>query len=106
MLRRSGGTVRVGEERTLSPTTISPAEGSMKPAINRSVVVFPQPDGPNKQTNWPCSMRKDTPSTAVAAPNRLPRAFNSTEAKCPPLALHLIQNSNRALYSRPIGGTG
>src|SRR3954466_3017979 len=104
MLRPSGGTVRAGEDRTLSPTTISPAEGSMNPAIKRNVVVLPQPDGPNKQTNWPCSMRKDTPSTAVAAPNRLPRAFNSTEAKSTPLPYTLFKIATARYIHRLLEG--
>ena len=54
MLRPSGGTVRDVEDSTLPPTTISPAEGSMKPAISRKVVVLPQPDGPSRQTSCPC----------------------------------------------------
>ena len=32
----------------------------MKPAISRSVVVLPQPDGPSRQTSWPCSISNDT----------------------------------------------
>ena len=56
MLRRSGGSVRAGDDTTLSPTRISPADGSTKPAISRSVVVLPQPDGPSRQTSWPCSI--------------------------------------------------
>ena len=68
MLRPSGGTVRLGEDSTLSPTTISPAEGSMNPAISRKVVVLPQPDGPSRQTSCPCSIRNDTSSTATALP--------------------------------------
>ena len=35
---------------------ISPALGSSKPAIMRSVVVLPQPDGPTSTTNSPSSM--------------------------------------------------
>ena len=37
---------------------ISPAVGSSKPAIMRSVVVLPQPDGPTNTTNSPSSMVK------------------------------------------------
>ena len=68
MLRRSGGTVRAGEDRTWSPTRISPPVGSTKPAISRSVVVFPQPDGPNRQTSRPCSIVNDTLSTTASGP--------------------------------------
>jgi hypothetical protein len=68
MFRPSGGTVRCGEDRTLPPTAISPAEGSMKPAISRNVVVLPHPDGPSRQTSCPCPIINDTSSTATASP--------------------------------------
>jgi hypothetical protein len=68
MLRRSGGTVRAGEEITLSPTLISPAEGSTKPAISRSVVVLPQPDGPSRHTKQPCSTVSEISSTTGSSP--------------------------------------
>src|SRR5471032_2426614 len=105
MLRPSGGTVRAGEDRSLSPTKISPAEGSMKPAISRSVVVLPQPDGPSRQTSWPCSMRKKTSSTATAPPYRLPRPFSSTEATLPP-CLHTLFKSAGARYIPGLTGGG
>src|ERR1700709_269164 len=80
MLRRSGGTVAAGEEISLPPTRISPPVGSTKPAIRRSVVVLPQPEGPSRQTRWPCSMCSDTSSTTASGPYVLVRPFNSTDA--------------------------
>ncbi len=80
MLRRSGGSECAGEEISLSPTRISPALGSTKPAISRSVVVLPQPDGPSRQTRWPCSMASDMSSTTATSPYRLVRPRNSTDA--------------------------
>ena len=68
MLRRSGGSVCAGEEISLSPTRISPALGSTKPAISRSVVVLPQPEGPSRQTRWPCAMVSEISSTTAASP--------------------------------------
>ena len=55
MFRRSGGTTEPTDDTTLPPTRISPPSGSRNPAIIRSVVVLPQPDGPSRQTNspWP-----------------------------------------------------
>ena len=38
---------------SLPPMTIVPAVGASKPAIMRSIVVLPQPDGPRKETNSP-----------------------------------------------------
>ncbi len=68
MLRRSGGIVRAGEETRWSPTRISPAEGSTKPAISRKVVVLPQPEGPSRHTSRPCSIVSDTLSTTAVSP--------------------------------------
>jgi hypothetical protein len=48
--------------RILPPLAIS------SPAIMRSVVVLPQPEGPSRVTSWPASMVKDTSSTAVTLP--------------------------------------
>src|SRR5215467_1190877 len=80
MLRRSGGNVFAGEDTSLSPTRISPAVGSIKPAIRRNVVVLPQPDGPSRQTRWPCSMVSDISSTTATGPYRLVKSRNSTDA--------------------------
>ena len=63
MLRRSGGTTAPGADTTLPPTRISPASGSRKPAIIRSVVVLPQPEGPSRQMNSPCSTARSIAST-------------------------------------------
>ena len=48
---------------------IRPSDGSSKPAIIRSVVVFPQPDGPSIVKNSPSRIVNDTSSTAQKAPN-------------------------------------
>ncbi len=68
MLRVSGGSVRDGEDTTRLPTAISPALGSTKPAIRRSVVVLPQPEGPSRQTMSPCSILSETSSTTARSP--------------------------------------
>src|SRR5262249_17765523 len=78
--RASGGRVRRADDSTRSPTTISPAVGSTKPAIRRNVVVLPQPEGPSKQTSSPCSMRSDTSSTTGDLSYRLVRFRSSTDA--------------------------
>src|SRR5882672_11461285 len=80
MLRLSGGSVRAGDDTTRSPTTISPSLGSTKPAISRSVVVLPQPEGPSRHTRWPWSMVSDTSSTTALFPYRLVKPRNSTDA--------------------------
>src|ERR1043165_10274629 len=85
MLRFSGGSVVAVDDTTRSPTRISPSEGSTKPAISRSVVVLPQPEGPSRHTSLPCSISSETSSTTADAPYRLVRFFNSTDATHPPL---------------------
>src|SRR5689334_23541389 len=87
MLRFSGGSVADGDDTTRSPTRTSPSLGSTKPAISRSVVVLPQPDGPSRHTSLPCSIVSDTLSTTAVGPYRLVRPRNSTDATSPPLAL-------------------
>src|SRR4029079_7904935 len=80
MLRFSGGNECEGDETSLSPTRISPLLGSTNPAINRSVVVLPQPEGPSRQTRLPCSMVSEMSSTTATSPYRLVRSRNSTDA--------------------------
>ena len=65
-LRLNGGTVATG-----SPSSrTSPSVGCSKPAIMRSVVVLPQPDGPSSEKNSPSAIVRSRSSTAVAAPKR------------------------------------
>src|SRR5579862_42047 len=47
-----------------------PASGRSKPAITRSVVVLPEPDGPRRVKNSPAPTCRCTSSTAVTPPNR------------------------------------
>ena len=46
--------------------------------MQRSVVVFPQPEGPRSVTNSPCSMFRSIPATATSLPKRLMRPSIST----------------------------
>ena len=46
----------------------------MKPAIMRSSVVLPQPEGPRMEKKLPRSTAKDSESTAVWLANRLATA--------------------------------
>ena len=63
-LRRRGLT-----QVTSSPSrTTLPEVGSSKPAIIRSVVVLPQPDGPSSEKNSPVAMSRVTESAASASP--------------------------------------
>src|SRR5258708_6598623 len=47
-----------------------PPSGRSKPAIIRSSVVLPHPDGPSSVKNSPALIERLTPSTAVNAPKR------------------------------------
>jgi hypothetical protein len=52
-------------------STTRPSSGSSKPAIIRSEVVLPHPDGPSKEKNSPGATSIVTLSTATVAPKRL-----------------------------------
>src|SRR4029450_5476488 len=81
--RLAGFTAR----RSRPSSRIAPPLGSTKPAIICSVVVLPQPDGPNRETNSPFSTPSVRPSTAVCVPKRLLSPSRDRNAKC--LTLHL-----------------
>ena len=49
---------------TLPPTETTPESGCSRPAIDRSVVDLPQPDGPSRVNNSPGSTLKLTSLTA------------------------------------------
>src|SRR4029078_9290360 len=50
---------------------MSPAVTLSRPAIMRKVVVFPQPDGPSRQTTPPAATERSTSLTAMKSPNLL-----------------------------------
>ena len=58
---------------------IVPAEGVSKPAIIRSVVVFPQPLGPRNDTNSPRWTSSSKCSTAVESANFFWRPWISSK---------------------------
>ena len=55
-----------------------PDVGSSNPAIIRSVVVFPQPDGPSSEKNPPAGISRSMASTAMKDPKRLVSATRLT----------------------------
>src|SRR6478609_8934973 len=98
-----------------SPIEIVPAVTSSRPAIIRSSVDLPQPDGPTRTRNSPLSMVSETPSTATTSPEKtlltLSRTISATrtiEESIP----HLSSESNGidhfglSLYSRLHDGVG
>ena len=52
----------------LPPIWMSPASGSKKPAIMRSSVVLPQPEGPRIEKKLPRATLNESSSTARKAP--------------------------------------
>src|SRR6516165_4992729 len=69
MSRRSGASVV-----TSTPSNrIAPVSGSTKPAIERKVVVLPQPLGPSSETSSPSAISRLRSSTATNSPYRLVR---------------------------------
>src|SRR3984885_7466043 len=74
-----------GFPETSAPSSrMRPAVGSSKPAISRSVVVFPHPDGPSSEKNSPPETDRSMLSTAACAvspcPNRLVSPTSSMPA--------------------------
>src|ERR671918_1946702 len=55
---------------TLPPISTSPAVASSSPAIVRSSVVLPQPEGPSRTRYSPSPVPRSTPSTAATSPWR------------------------------------
>src|SRR3954467_9899762 len=66
MFRARGGTCtpRSGAATSSPPIEMVPPVGCSSPAMHRSVVVLPQPEGPSSTTISPAAMRKLTSSTA------------------------------------------
>src|SRR3954468_5208091 len=62
---------------------IAPASGRSKPAITRSVVVLPEPDGPSIVKNSPARMSRSRLSIATTSPNarRTPRRRTASAGK-------------------------
>src|SRR5215471_1929237 len=58
----------------------SPPVGCSRPAMSRSKVVLPQPDGPSRTRYSPSSVTRSMPSTAVVCPNSLRSDLVSTTA--------------------------
>src|SRR5438046_2646886 len=63
----------LGSRRVMSRPSIftEPESGSSRPAITRSSVDLPQPDGPSSTTNSPSRAVSERRSTAVFEPKRL-----------------------------------
>src|ERR1700689_5426765 len=56
---------------SVPPMERSPRSGRSRPAITRSKVVLPEPEGPSSASNSPGCTDKFTPSSATVSPKRL-----------------------------------
>src|ERR1051325_2095825 len=65
---------------TRLPMRTSPPEISSRPAIMRSRVDLPQPEGPTSTQNSPSSIDTSTPCTTSVEPNDLRTALSATAA--------------------------
>src|SRR3990172_2612787 len=75
--------LRAGGGRSLTPCPpirISPAVGRSSPAMIRSKVVFPHPDGPRRTRNSPSLLDRSTTPTPRTSPNPLLTPLASTIA--------------------------
>ena len=64
-MSRSAGSTSL---TTLPPMLMLPAVTVSRPAIMRSSVDLPQPDGPSSTVNEPSGIASDTPFTASTPP--------------------------------------
>src|SRR6267143_2971 len=98
--RRFGGTNTPRcEEYTISPPTeISPCRGLSRPAMERNVVVLPQPLGPRRVNSLPCGTSKATSCTARIA---WPRS--STYSVHNPVTLSTSRVLDAELPAYPLG---
>src|SRR5471030_622213 len=70
MSRRSGGNENPAADTTRSPMRMRPSVTSSNPAMQRSVVVLPQPLGPSRTSNSASAISRSIPPTAVVEPYR------------------------------------
>src|SRR5215471_17064171 len=92
-----------------SPIEIDPAVTSSRPAIIRSSVDLPQPEGPTRTRNSPLPIVSETLSTATTSPEKtlltLSRTISATETIVesiphPAMESNGIDHFGDSLYSR------
>ncbi len=69
--RCSGGTIVRSSTIVLPPMETVPESGCSNPAITRSAVVLPHPDGPRRLRVAPAATSRSNPASAGVDPNRL-----------------------------------
>src|SRR5689334_20012507 len=110
MFRLFGGTLtrRPASKTGRSANEIAPSSAVSSPAMQRSVVVFPQPLGPSRTRNSPSSISRSRSSIAVVGalpPKRFVRLRIRTLDIWPPRALiELTSGSETPLFRIPRRG--
>src|SRR5581483_6762366 len=96
---------RLGGIATVEAPSIrmSPPSGSSKPAMQRSAVDLPQPEGPSRQRNSPSATSSDIALTATVAPKRRVRDFRLSVAIPRPFALRGDAGGEGAAVEHPPG---
>src|ERR1019366_3264554 len=70
---------------TRPPIEIVPSVGSSRPAMRRSAVDFPHPEGPTRTRNSPPATSRSSPERTRVSPYALPTFSRRTPATRPPL---------------------
>src|SRR3954454_23250684 len=76
---------------------IAPESGISKPAIRRSVVVLPEPEGPSMVKNSPWPISRSTSSTAATSPNCLRSPISATSGGADGVAKRLLHDLEPAV---------
>src|SRR6266404_7152344 len=95
----AGTRVFVSDEKSTRPATeIVPLSGVSRPAIERSVVVLPQPDGPSSVKSSPSCTSSETSSTACTRPRASPFAAGNVFSR-----LRISSSANLCLLDADAG---
>jgi dihydroxyacetone kinase-like protein len=86
---------------SLPSSRMRPAVGISSPAIIRSVVVLPQPEGPSSTKNWPCPMVRVKSRTATKSSKRFCTSMN-TPTPISPMAARSHGARRRKRRSPPL----
>src|SRR4051794_4598754 len=81
----------------MPPSDTRPASGRSNPAIRRSVVVFPEPDGPSMVKNSPWAISRSTSSTAATSPNCLRSPLSEMSGGADGVAKRLLHDLEAAI---------
>src|SRR6185312_10461319 len=98
----SAGICRISTPlKRIAPPRITPGGIGTRRKIELAVTLLPQPDSPTRPTVRPCSMLKDTPSTACKSPAsvRKPTFRSSTSRSATRSLVLLLQGLELLLHA-------